>query len=66
MARAKPQTKAGKTAKMKKVMDEYKSGMLHSGSKRGPMVSSRKQAIAIGMSEAGMSRKKVGGRKKRR
>ena len=37
--------------KVKKVMDEYKHGELHSGSKKGPEVTSRKQAIAIGMSE---------------
>ena len=36
---------------MKKTMSEYKKGTLHSGSKRGPVVKSRKQAIAIGMSE---------------
>jgi hypothetical protein len=38
--------------KMHKVMREYKEGELHSGSKRGPVVHSRDQAIAIGMSEA--------------
>ncbi len=38
--------------KIKKVMEEYKSGDLHSGSKEGPKVKSRKQAIAIGLSEA--------------
>lgn len=37
---------------MKGVMDEFKHGKLHSGSKHGPVVTSRKQAIAIGMSEA--------------
>jgi hypothetical protein len=37
--------------KMRKVMTEFKEGKLHSGSKRGPEVKSRKQAIAIGMSE---------------
>lgn len=36
---------------MKKVMHEYKEGELHSGSKKGPVVKNRKQAIAIGMSE---------------
>ena len=44
--------------KVAKVMREYKSGKLHSGSKKGPKVKSRKQAVAIAMSEAGMSRKK--------
>lgn len=33
-------------------MHEYKEGKLHSGSKKGPMVSSPKQAIAIALSEA--------------
>jgi hypothetical protein len=54
----KPKTKAGKQAKVGKVMKEYKAGELHSGSKSGPAVTSRKQAIAIAMSEAGMSKKK--------
>jgi len=38
--------------KMGKVMKEFKSGTLHSGSKKGPVVKNRKQAIAIAMSEA--------------
>jgi len=36
---------------MKKTMDEWKSGKLHSGSKKGPVVTSQKQAIAIALSE---------------
>lgn len=40
-----------KEKKMHKVMKEFKEGKLHSGSKHGPEVKSRKQAIAIGMSE---------------
>lgn len=48
--------------KVEKVMHEYKEGELHSGSKHGPRVTSRKQAIAIAMSEAGLSRKKRRGR----
>lgn len=32
-------------------MKEFKAGTLHSGSKKGPKVKSRKQAIAIGLSE---------------
>ena len=44
-------------AKVGKVMKEYKEGALHSG-KGGPVVTNRKQAIAISMSEAGMTKKK--------
>lgn len=44
--------KAGKKElKVEKVMEEYKKGKLHSGSKKGPRVKSRKQAIAIALSE---------------
>jgi hypothetical protein len=50
------QTKAG--MKMGKVMHEYKAGELHSGSKSGPVVKSRQQAIAIAMSEANKAKKK--------
>lgn len=38
--------------KIEKVMHEYKEGELHSGSKKGPRVSNRKQAVAIALSEA--------------
>ena len=44
------------TKKVAKVMHEFKAGGLHSG-KGGPVVKSRKQAIAIAMSEAGMKKK---------
>ena len=37
--------------KVGKVMGEFKSGDLHSGSKSGPVVKNRQQAIAIGLSE---------------
>ena len=43
--------------KVEKVIREFKSGTLHSG-KKGPVVKSRKQAIAIALSEAGMAKKK--------
>lgn len=38
--------------KTHKVMREFKHGKLRSGSKRGPKVQSRKQAVAIALSEA--------------
>lgn len=43
--------------KVKKVMDEWKSGELHSGSKTGPKVTSQKQAVAIALSEARKGKK---------
>ena len=57
---AKKPTKAA--AKIAKVMGEYKAGKLHAGKnpkgpKNAPMAKSRKQAIAIALSEAGMARK---------
>jgi hypothetical protein len=42
--------------KVAKVMKEYKAGKLHSGSKKGPVVKSQKQAVAIALHEAGMAR----------
>ena len=47
----------GGSAKVGKVMREFKAGELHSGSKSGPVVKSRKQAIAIGLSEARKGKK---------
>jgi hypothetical protein len=54
----KPTTKAGKMAKVSKVMKEFKAGTLNTGAKKGPIVKSPKQAIAIALSSAGMSKKK--------
>ena len=53
--------KAKGPAKVEKVMHEYKAGKLKSGKKgpgKGPVVKSKKQAVAIAMSEAGMSKRK--------
>lgn len=38
-------------SKVQKVMGEFKRGTLHSGSKKGPSVTNRKQAVAIALSE---------------
>jgi hypothetical protein len=45
-----------KPGKIKTVMHEFKAGKLHSG-KSGKIVKNPKQAIAIALSEAGMSKK---------
>ena len=48
-----------KGGKVAKVMREYKAGELHSGSKKGPVVKNRKQAVAIALSEARKAGEKV-------
>jgi hypothetical protein len=51
---------AKQTAKVGKVMHEYKKGKLHSGrgkaGKKGKVVKNRKQAVAIALSEAGVAK----------
>lgn len=47
----KKDTPVNKYNKVKKVMKEFEEGTLHSGSKKGPLVKSKKQALAIGYSE---------------
>lgn len=59
----KPKIKAAKQAKIAKVMSEYKAGTLHAGvnpegPKKAPLAKSRKQAVAIAMSQAGMPKRK--------
>jgi len=44
--------------KVQRAITEMKSRKLHSGSKKGPVVTNPKQAIAIGLSEA----KRAGGK----
>ena len=53
----KPTTKAGKMAKMGKVMKEFKTGTLHSG-KDGKVVKSKAQGLAIALSISGLGKKK--------
>lgn len=55
---AKPKTKAAKAAKVTKVMKEFKAGGLHSGSAKGPVVTKKKQAVAIALNQAGKSGRK--------
>jgi hypothetical protein len=55
--------KTAKQAKIGKVMGEYKAGTLHAGRdpkgpRKAPVVKSRKQAVAIALSQAGMSKKR--------
>jgi len=50
-------TSTGRKKKVGKVMEEFKHGELKSGGS-GRKVKSRKQAIAIAMSESGQSRKR--------
>jgi len=45
--------------KVEKVMHEFKRGELRSGSKKGPKVKSRKQAVAIALSEQRKKTKKA-------
>lgn len=54
--------------KMAKVMREFKSGTLHAGvnpkgPKKAKIVKSRKQAIAIGLSQSGQSKTSAGMKK---
>jgi Family of unknown function (DUF6496) len=50
---------SGKKGKIQKVMNEMKAGKLHSGSKKGPIVTNKKQGIAIALSEARKSGAKI-------
>jgi hypothetical protein len=51
-------SKKAKRSRMKTEMHKFKKGTLHSGSKHGRVVKSRAQAIAIGLSESGQSKKR--------
>lgn len=53
---SKPRGKKAKRNKVRKVMKEFKRGDLRSSS--GQKVTNPKQAVAISLSEAGLSKKK--------
>ena len=55
---AKKKMSKGKV-KIEKVMHEMKEDKLHSGSKKGPLVTNPKQGIAIALSEARKSGAKI-------
>ena len=56
--------KKAKKKRMKDEMEKFESGKLHSSSKTGPIVKDKAQALAIGLSESGQSRKKSKKKKK--
>lgn len=50
--------KAAQDKKVSQVMHKYKTGTLRSGSKTGPRDTSRRQAVAIALSQAGKARRR--------
>ena len=55
--------KAAQKKKVAKVMKEFKAGTLNSGSSKGPVVTNRRQAVAIALSQAKMTKKNMGKKK---
>lgn len=51
-------TKAQKQAVVHVEMKKFKQGTLHAGSKSGPVVQNRKQAVAIALNESKQSKKR--------
>lgn len=62
----KPKESPKAKKKIEKVMHEYKEGELHEGSKKGPVVTGRKQAIAIALNVARKKGLKVPKKKKKK
>ena len=58
-------SKKAKQKRMHEEMHKFKEGTLHSGSKKGHIVKSRKQAIAIALSESGQSKKQERSKRKK-
>lgn len=56
LLRSAPKKKKRKV--MKEEMELFKAGELHSGSKKGPVVTNPKQALAISLSVSGQRKKK--------
>ena len=54
-----------KVDKIKKSVEEFAHGELHSGSKKGPLVKSKAQALAIGYSEQKREGKRPKAKKKK-
>jgi hypothetical protein len=52
MVKPKVKAQSGKERFMSAEMRKFKKGKLHSGSKKGPVVKSKKQAVAIMLSSA--------------
>ena len=61
-----PRTKRGRRTTVTRVMREFKEGALKGGRGRRGKVKSRRQAIAIALTEAGVSRRPRGKRRERR
>ncbi|MDE2166078.1 MAG: hypothetical protein KGJ66_07050 [Alphaproteobacteria bacterium] len=61
-----PRTKRGRRRTVSRVMREFKTGELKGGRGRRGKVKSRRQAIAIALTEAGVSRKQRSNRHKKR
>jgi hypothetical protein len=55
-----------KETKVEKVMKEGLAGKLHSGSKKGPIVTNKKQMVAIALDESRRAGEKVTPKKKRK
>lgn len=58
--------KRKKKDKIAKVLHEFKEKTLHSGSKKGPVVKKKDQAVAIALSEARKAGEKVKPYKKKK
>ena len=58
MAKKTKKIKAKKVDKVARAAKKYAAGTLHTGSKKGPLVKSKAQALAIGYAEKRAAKKK--------